>query len=258
MQNDTLKKYFWLLLDAALAVIIINVVFFVMPAIQRFGSSFAPSRTMMVTAEGKTTVAPDTAELSFSVITQGKNPQDLSQNNTDKMNAAIGFVKSQGIDDKDIKTTGYNLSPNYSWDKNTNRNYIIGYTLTSTLSVKVSNIGQDLDKVAKIIGGLTPLGVNQIGGITFMVDDETAALSTARADAFSKAQEKAKEMASANGVRLGEIVNVAESNSGPMPYFRTDMLSGAGMGGVAAPAAPTLQPGTQDVTVQVSLTYALD
>ncbi len=252
MQNETkLKMLFWGLLDLLILVAVVNVVFFVMPALSNLGASFAPARTITVSAEGKTTVSPDTATISFSVMTQGKNPQDLSTNNTDKMNAAIEFLKSQGISEKDVKTTNYNLSPDYRYDQNTQRNYITGYTLTQTVSVKI----HDFTKIAPVLAGLTPLGVNEIGGVNFTVDNPDALLSAARTDALKKAQTKAQEIASQSGARLGKIVSVSESGSvPPIRYF----AQSAGAGAMSAPAVPTIEPGTQDLTLDEQITYALE
>ena len=185
---NSVKTWFWILLNVLIAVAIINVVFFVMPLLQRVSNGFYPARTITVSAEGKTTVSPDIAQISFSVVSQGQNPEALTTNNNDKMSAVIQFVKSQGIDAKDIKTTNYDLSPNYQWDKNTQRNFITGYTLTQTVLVKV----RDLAKVATVVGGLAPLGVNQIGGINFTFDDPESFLAMARADAFTKAEASGK------------------------------------------------------------------
>lgn len=254
MSVDTAKKWFWIVLDVFIAVAVINVVFFVMPMLQKIGDGYAPSRTIAVSAQGKTTASPDLAELSFSVVTQGQNPATLSTANNDKMNAVLQFVKSQAIADADIKTTSYDLSPNYQWDKNTQRNYITGYTLTQTVEVKV----RDLSKVASVIGGLAPLGVNQIGGVAFTFADEEKVLAAARADAFAKAIAKAKEMAAAAGVSLGRVVNVAESNYIPYKSYSLSSESAMGMGGAVPSAAPTIQPGTQDITDNVSIVYELN
>jgi uncharacterized protein YggE len=249
------KKYFWIALDLFIAVLVVGAVFFGMPLLQHLGSGFYPARTITVTAEGKTTVSPDLAEISFSVLSQGQDPQALSTNNNDKMNAVLQFVKAQGIDDKDMTTTNYDLSPNYQYDKNTQRNFITGYTLTQTVQVKV----RDLNKVATVLGGLAPLGVNQIGGVNFTFDDPEKFLAVARADAFVKVEAKAKEMATSAGVSLGSIVTVAENNyvPGPSPLYMS-ANSAAGLGGAeAAISVPTIQPGTQDVTDDVSITYEL-
>src|SRR3989344_5464342 len=151
MENAQSKKYFWILLDVFIVVAIINMIFFVMPAVSKFGESFAPAHVLSVTAEGKTTVSPDVAEVSFSVVSQGVNPEKLSSANNDKMSAVIDNIKGNGVDAKDIKTTNYDLQPNYSYDKNMGRSYIYGYTLTQTVFVKV----RDLKKVATVIAGVT-------------------------------------------------------------------------------------------------------
>jgi uncharacterized protein YggE len=253
MELNKAKTYFWILLDLFVAVAIINLMFFVMPAIKKYGNSLAPTRTMSVSAEGKTTVTPDLAQASFSVVSRGKNPTDLADMNNQKMSAVINFLKSEGLADKDIKTTAYNLSPDYQYEPKTGRSTITGYTLTQTVSVKM----RDFKKVPEIIGGLTPLGINEIGGINFSVEDPEKFLVTARADAFGKAQAKAAEMAAGNGVRLGRIVNIMESQgTPPTPYYQAESRAGT----MAAPAVavPTIEPGSEELTDQVFLTYELE
>jgi len=252
MENIKGKNYFWFLLDALIAVVIINMVFFVMPAVSKFGNSMTAARTLAVTAEGKTNVSPDVAEVSFSVVSQGINPEKLSSTNNDKMSAVIDNIKANGVDAKDVKTTSYNLQPNYSYDKNTGRSYIYGYTLTQTVLVKV----RDLKKVATVIGGVTPLGVNQIGDVAFKVDDPEKVIGEARNDAFQKAKAKAIAIASANGVELGKVISVSEYQNSPGPYYKN--ISAMGMGGADVVSAPTIEPGTQELKVTVSVTYSLE
>lgn len=236
-----------------MAVAVIAVLFFVIPMVQKIGDSAYPARTITVSAEGKTTAAPDLAEISFSVVTQGQNPSALSDNNNQKMSAVLQFVGSQGIATSDIATTNYDLEPNYQWDKNTQRNFITGYTLTQTVEVKI----RDLSKVASILGGLAPLGVNQIGGVTFTFADDEAVLAAARADALAKALTKAKEMASELGVSLGNALDVSENHyiPGPQPVYSA---ANSAMGAGSAAVAPSIQPGTQDITDTVSITYQLN
>lgn len=250
MNPEKARSYFWVLLNLVLAAMLLNIVFFVMPLLSRFTDSFQPARVISVSAQGKTTVAPDLAEFSFSVVTQGQDPSTIVDSNNRKVTAAIEFVKSQGIESKDIKTTGYSLNPDYQYDENTRRSYIVGYTITQNVNVKV----RDFVKLPKLLAGLTPAGVNQISGISFTVEDPERFLSEARAQAFERARAKARAMAEQNGVRLGRVVNVSEFSSGPpIPYF--GRVEAFGKGGDIA--APTIEPGTEEITVQVSVTYAL-
>ncbi len=249
---ENIKTIFWALFTLLVAVAIINVVFFVMPLLSKWANSFYPSRTIIISAEGKTTAGPDLADISFSVVSQGGNPDTLASNNNDKMNAVLQFVKSQGIADADVKTTNYNLAPNYEYDKNPQRNYISGYTLTQTVDVKV----RDLSKVASVVGGLAPLGVNQIGNVNFTFADQEKYLAIARADAFSKAKEKAQEMAAEAGVSLGRVISVSEYGTPPVPIY-ANAERALGVGGAVAASVPTIEPGTQDITDQVSIVYEI-
>jgi len=247
------KFYFWVLLDVLLAIVIIGVIFFGFPAFMAFRASYPPARTITVTAEGKASATPDLAEVSFSVVSQGANPQTLSTNNIDKMNAVLQFVAAQGIAASDTATTAYDLEPNYRYDNTTGRQYATGYTLTQTVTIKI----HDLTKIASILGGLAPLGVNQIGGVDFTFNDQNAVIAPARADAIAQAKAKATEMASGAGVGLGEVMNVSEN--GVIPFTKTyySAPSGAGVSAVAAPSVPDIQPGSQDITDTVTITYAL-
>ena len=251
MGTDKVKNGLWGILTLFVLVLTITLIFYIIPAISRYSDSFPAARTVSASGEGKVIVAPDTAITSFSVLSQGPSPEALTADNTRKMNAAIDFVKSQGVDPKDIKTTDYNLSPDYQYDKIRQRNEIVGYTLTQTVTIKI----RDLGKVAGIIGGLAPLGINQMSGIQFSIDDQDKVLKDARDQAFAKARDKANEMASVNGAKLGKLLNISESNQ-PIYYSAMGGAANDSMRSLAAPM-PAIQPGSQEVKVDVSLTYAL-
>jgi hypothetical protein len=258
------KKYFWVFLDILLLAGIINVLFFVMPLLSGWKNSFAPARTITVSAQGMTVATPDEADLSFSVVSQGSDPQTLSNDNNSKMSAVLQFVSSQGIASSDIATTGYDLEPNYGntvtptnlpyipGEVITRPSSIVGYTLTQTVQVKV----RDLTKVAAVLGGLAPLGVNQVGGVSFTFQDPNKFIGIARGQALTNAATQAAQMAAQAGASLGEVVSVSESSN--LPYYPQAYAMSAGSGGAAAPVAPTIAPGTQNVTDNVNVTYALN
>lgn len=221
--------------------------------LKKFTDSIRPAKTVTISAEGKVTVSPDIAKISFAVISEGLNPKTIAQENIKQMNAAIDYVKSKGIEEKDIKTTQYNLSPRYEYDEKTKKTFISGYTLTQNVLVKV----RDLGKVAEVVAGLTELGINRIESISFEVDEPEKYLSEARNQAFEKAKKKAEEMAVKNNVKLGEVIDFSEWGSTPRPYYENLRVLGTG-GGVAAPQVlPQIQPGSEEVTVQVSVTYEI-
>lgn len=254
MNTEKTKSYFWLLLNLVLGAVFLNIILFVMPLLSRVADSYHPSRVLTVNASGKTTITPDLAQFSFSVVTQGREPSTIVDENNKKVTKAIEYVKSQGIVEKDIKTSGYNLNPDYQYDEKTRRSYIVGYTITQNIQVKV----REFEKLPKLLSGLIPVGVNQVSGISFTVEDPEMFLVDARNQAFERAQEKANSMAKANGLRLGRVLNISEYGGfpPPVPYYGRSEAA-FGKGGDVSVMAPTIEPGTEEITVQVTVTYAL-
>jgi len=253
MDTNKAKSYFWVLLDVLIVCMVLNSLFIVGPVVQRFGSSLGVARTVNVSAEGKTIATPDVALSSFSVVSRGVDPEALSVANNKKVSAVVDFLKSEGISSKDIQTTGYNLSPDYRYDPKEERSYITGYTFTQTVSVKM----RDFKKVPEILGGITPLGVNQIGGINFSVDEPEKFLAIARADALAKARAKAGELAAQAGASLGKVVNIGEYTSIPVPYYADAFGKGGGIS-AAATSLPTIEAGTSEIRDQVTVTYEIE
>ena len=218
---------------------------------KKFGDSLMPARMATISAEGKVIVSPDIAKISFSVVSDGTNPEKLVDENNRKINKAIDFIKSLGIDPKDIKTTQYNLSPRYVYDEKSRQSYISGYTITQTVLVKA----RDLAKTGKILGDLPNVGINQIGSVSFEIDEPEKYLAEARDKAFALAKEKAGKMAASTGTRLGNVINFSEYPQGPIPRYYGALGKSSEVG--VASVAPEIQPGTEEVIVQVSVTYEI-
>jgi len=217
-----------------------------------------PTKTFSVDGSGDVDTAPDLATFSATVTSDGgKNVAEVQAMNSDKMNKVNAFLKDQGIDKKDMKTTQYNLSPRYSYASCLSGNCpaptITGYSLTKTLSVKV----RESDKIGELLSGVVVNGANNVSEVRFVIDDDTAAKDAAREEAIADARKKAVATAKAAGFRLGKLVSLYE-NSNLMPQEN-------GMGGyggamdfstkVAAP--PVVEPGTQNTKVQVTMTFEI-
>ena len=248
---DKSKMYFWDVLALFLLVVTLGILFFGLPFIAHWGGSFTPARTITVTAQGKTTATPDEADISFSVIAQGANPATLSNTSNQKMNSVMSFIASEGIVTSDITTVNYNLQPNYQYDKNGNQIGVLDYTLTQTVEVKI----RDLTKTAAVLGGLAPLGVDNISNVDFTFQNPDEFIALAREDALSKAKSEAQSMASEANASLGDVLTITESSyvPGPLPVYAMAESTGA-----MNASTPSISPGTQDVTDEVTATYALN
>ena len=85
MNTETTKPWFWKLLNITLVVFILLGVASAY-SLKRYNSSLFPARTIYVSAEGKTTVSPDIAKVSFSVVSEGADPEKIAQENNIKIN----------------------------------------------------------------------------------------------------------------------------------------------------------------------------
>ncbi len=219
--------------------------------LKQSANSLPANRTINVSGEGKAFIKPDLARVGFAVVSEGDKPEELQKENAEKMKASLDFIKSQGIEEKDIKTTGYNLSPRYEYDEKKKKTFISGYTVSESVSVRI----KDFDKIATIVGQLPSLGINQINSVNFEVENPEKYLVEAREDAFKKAFAKADAMARQNHVRLGRVITFSENSGGGIypRYFAAEI---AGKGGPDFAPAP-IEPGTEEVNIFVSVTYEL-
>ena len=205
-------------------------------------------RSITVTAEGKTTCAPDASRIDVSVVTDGKTADEVQQSNARVANNVIDYLKSNGVESKDIKTTQYNLYPRY--DYYNGKQTLAGFSLTQTMEIKI----RDLQKVGELITGTVAEGANQITSVSYFIDDPEVFKAQARALAFDKARAKAKETAKLAGVSLGDVITFSESSDGyPAPIYERAYGVGLGGGGIS----PDTQAGSQDVVVNLSVVFEI-
>ena len=244
--------------------------------------SYADSTTFSapafsVSGEGKVTAIPDVAQFSFSVTDEGGMDIGAVQTkNTETTNKVIEFLKSNGVESKDIKTVSYNVMPRYNsiscpiyymdsaiWisegaggvtgvarpDYICPPSEIVGYTVEQTVEVKV----RDLDKVGDILSGVVENGANSTSQLYFTVDDRAQYENEARTMAMEQARDKAKTIAKVGGFRVGKLLSVDEYFYGPGPYYAEAM----GGGDVKTTDSPIIEPGSQEITITVNLRYEI-
>jgi len=226
-----------------------------------FGRPGVPATdTITVQGEGQATLAPDVARISFSVEHTAVTVADAQAATTKQANAALDFVKAQGITDKDVKTLSYNISPQYSYPNPCQPGIlcptysgspkITGYQVSETIQVTM----RDLTKVGDMLGGLGKLNVQNVSGPAFALDDATAGPDAARADAIDNAKVQADLLAKQLGVHLGKIVNFSESSGGyAYPVYGLGMMSAD----VKSAPTPNVPIGENTYNASVSITYEI-
>ncbi len=206
--------------------------------------------TFTVTGEGKATAVPDVAVVTAGVQAQGNSVKTLQDELNSKMNKITDAVKRLGIDSKDIQTSNYTISPMYDYRNATPQ--ITGYQASSTLTIKV----RVMDKASSVIDAATANGANNVGNVTFDVSDKTKAENEARDLAVKEARTKAQIAARAAGFTLGRVINYSENTGGeirPVPM----MAKADSAVGVAAAPTTQIEPGSSEITIDVSLSYEI-
>ncbi len=220
------------------------------PAIPFSVLSQSKGEPMVVTGEGKATAIPDVANISFGIENSGRSLKQAQNEVNQKSQDLVSALKKLGIDEKDIKTSSYNIYPES--DYNQKPPIVNGYRVSINYLAKI----RDVEKVNDVLTTVTGSGANVVGKISFDLSDEarTKATQEARQDAVSKAKESAQSLASASGVSLGKIINVSEPSNdfNPRPLYSMDAKAGLGAGNQIA---PDIQPGTTEVDIIVSLSY---
>jgi len=213
--------------------------------------------TITVSETGEVYAKPDLALTTFSVVNEAKTVAKAMSENTKKMNAVIDFVKGQGVEDKDVKTTSFNIYPRYEYQKVETEIYpyppgkrvLVGYEVTQSLEVKI----RDMTKIGAILQGATDAGANQVGDLQFTIDKEDELKKEARTQAIEKAKTKAKELTDQLGVKLVRIINFNESSVIPYYYGLEKAAAPSGVGG----GAPQIETGENKIEVTVTITYEI-
>ena len=209
-----------------------------------------PEHTISVTGTGRIVLSPDLADLRLGVSSTARTVKEARQAAAATMTAVIASLKKLGIDDKDIQTTTLSLQPTYDYSTNTNPPRLTGYVLSNGVAVTI----RDLDEVGDAIDGALAAGATTLDGVTFRVGDQANAEKQARAAAMAEAKAKAQTLADAAGISIGGVASISETVA-PIPY---PIYYGAAAGGAVGKDVQTpVQPGTNEISVTVTVVYLI-
>ncbi|MGR9310728.1 SIMPL domain-containing protein [Rhizobium leguminosarum] len=207
-----------------------------------------------VTGDGESSVAPDMAIVNFAVVKQAKTAREALDENNKAMNDELAALKSGGIAERDLQTSGFSIQPQYNYpqpvDGQQQQPQLIGYQTINSVTVRL----RDLAKLGAVIDQSVSLGINQGGDIQFTNDKPDAAIEEARKDAVAEAVKKAKTLSEAAGVKLGRIIEINENvpRAMPQPVYRATMMK------EASDAAVPVQSGENNYNVSVTVTFAIE
>lgn len=209
-----------------------------------------PPPTIVVRGTGRVTLRPDTALVQVGAEQRAPSLADASAEVARRMREVLARVKGLGVAERDITTIAYAVTPVPAPrrpEEETVR--ILGYHVTNVVQVKI----RDLDAVGRIMDAAMAAGANTVGGLVFTVDDRSRPEAEARAKAVKAAAEKARQLADAAGVKLGDLLSLTEE-TGPRPMY--ERVGGPYMAATAGAPGP-VEAGQLDIVVSVEAHYRI-
>jgi uncharacterized protein YggE len=207
----------------------------------------AAGRYLTVNAEGTVKVTPDAVKIMGQVtVVDGTNAAALAKANS--ASAAVRkAIVANGVSTKDIATTSLTVYPEYNYTQEKG-SVQVGYRASQSFTVVVknaANAGAIVDAIAAAGGDYL-----QLQGVSPFVLDNSKATEAARAAAVKNAKAKAASYAKLMGVKLGKVNYLTEGGASYNPPIY-------GVAKASADSATVIDLGTQDVSVSISVQWAL-
>ena len=219
-------------------------------AIPANGAGTADNRFITVTGVGTISVVPDAVRFNSTVSALGTTNAAALSSATKSAAAVRAALKDAGIATKDIRSANISVYPEYNWTQEAGTK-ITGYRASQSFDVLVrtaSKAGTIIEAVVKAGGDNV-----QLGGVIPTTLNPSLATEDARAAAVANAKSKASSYAKLLGTSIGKVLSLEEQSSpvysSPFPMAKA---------GAADAAAVEIDLGEQDVTVTITVRWALN
>ncbi|MGB8374898.1 MAG: SIMPL domain-containing protein, partial [Salegentibacter sp.] len=148
-------------------------------------------------------------------------------------------------DSKNIETDYVNLNKRYNYDDKTST-----YVANQAISIKL----EDLSDYEEIMRGLLENGLNRIDGVQFKSSEVEKYESEARRKAVFDAKQKATELATPLGQKIGKAVSINEVGSNNIqPVYRMAEMKMSD----SAQGQQSIAPGEMEITEKVNVSFLL-
>lgn len=265
IRQEYQKNLYW----ASLVLLIVLCLYFAVRSLSEWRSygmmDSNGANTITLSGHGEVSAVPDIANVYFTIRKEAKTVKAAQDAVAAVEKSALEFLKTSNVADKDVQASNASFYPKYEYVYDTKsylpcnefgcpprsgNNVITGYEASESITVKVRNT----DDVGAIMQGLGTLGVSDLSGPNFAVDNEDSLKAEARKEAIEEAKQKAEALVKDLGVKLGRIANFSESGYYPTPMYYAKDVANAGMES-SAPAQ--LPKGENTISSDVTITYEI-
>ena len=197
-----------------------------------------------VTGNGTVTGIPNQLTLSLSIQVNSYSVSSALSRANLTTRVVRAALTSRGVAGRDIQTSDLNISPNYQGNSPVPTSYAVSESLTATLN-NLSTAGTQIN--AAVRAGGNSVSVNDV---SLNLTDTGTLMAKARASAVHDARAQASQYAAALGEPLGPVVSVTPVQQSVTQQYLAATPTASGK------AAVPISPGTQQLTVSITVVYS--
>ena len=240
------------------------------PTERDLDNASAPPSTVSTSGTATTEVRPDQLSVTVGVETNSTTAQEAVILNANLTTQLVAAVRGLGINEDQIETSSYSLSPIYEYivppqpcieiypppPGCETRQEIIGYRASNTVTVTL-DVTAELN-AGQVIDAAIGAGANRVDGIVFFIsqDRQQQIRDTLIRDAIASARQRANIAAEALGMTISGVQS-ATLNPIDFPVYSVDLREGAAAQAESVSAPTPILPGQQEVSTTVSVVFYL-
>lgn len=218
-------------------------------------------KTFSVNGEATRKVKPDGAKVVVGTILDGKNVLEIQTSATNVVNKSIDAIKALGIEEKNIQTSNYDLTPVINYQTNKTESYRINISITVTIDALTNDASKNI--VGDVIKASTNSGLNEVRSLVFQIKDKQKILDELKVEAINDAKSKKDVLANASNVRLGDILSINFAGETPIYYYGNQPAAidkgedTSGRDSVATTPSVNVSPGENELKINVTIVYKI-
>ena len=202
------------------------------------------SSKLTTTGTGTVTVKPDVMTAQIGVENSGSHVATALATNNAISAAVQKALEHAGVPVADIQTVELSVYAQ-------TRKGVTTYHASDVVSASLHNLkkaGSILDAALAAAGN-----AGRLDGVSFAVGSEAPSLAQARKKAMASARTDAEQLAAAGGLTLVGLRSVTDQTNS---YYGDSGAVASASGGSGFSGSVPLQPGTQQITVEVTAVWA--
>jgi len=213
-----------------------------------------------VKGEAEVRVIPDQVILALGVETRNNNLTRAKAENDQIVQKALSVAQDHGLEAEHIQTDYLSMNPEYDRFPNTSK--FLGYLVRKSIVLTLKN----LTKLETLLTEILNAGVNTIHDVQFRTTELKKHRDEARMLAIKAAEEKAKALAGALNMTVGQPLAIDEEGLGWSAWNRRwwgryhnmpSQISVPGERSSSLEATETVAPGEISINAKITVTFEI-